>query len=57
MEDRFFEAYKKKVYERLTETERKMIPLVWWDSVIKHYYNLGYSEERTVTVILETMKR
>jgi hypothetical protein len=57
MEDRFFDAYKKKVYEKLSETEKKVIPPAWWDSVIKHYYSLGYTEERTVTIILETMKR
>jgi hypothetical protein len=57
MDDKFFEAYKKRVYDRLTEVDRSIIPLTWWESVIKHYYTLGYSEERTVRTILETMKK
>jgi hypothetical protein len=57
MDDRFFEAYKKRVYEKLSETEKSVLPMTWWESVIRHYYNLGYSEERTVRVILETMTK
>ncbi len=57
MDDKFFEAYKRRVYEKLTDAEREIIPPRWWDSVIRHYYNLGYSEERTVRVILETMNK
>jgi hypothetical protein len=57
MEDRFFEAYKKRVYEKLSETERGIIPMTWWESVIRHYYGLGYSEERTVRAIIETMTK
>ena len=54
-EDQFFQAYKKRVYGRLSESERGVIPLTWWDSVIRYYFGLGYSEERTVRIILETM--
>jgi hypothetical protein len=42
-DDNYFEEYKKRVYGRLSETDRKIIPLSWWDSVIRHYFNLGYS--------------
>jgi len=31
--------------------------MTWWESVIRHYYNLGYSEERTVRSIIETMTK
>ena len=57
MTDQFFEAYKQKVYEGLAETDKNIIPLAWWDSVIKYYYNQGYSEEQTIRVILETVPR
>jgi hypothetical protein len=57
MDDKFFETYKKRVYEKLTTINKNVIPPAWWDSVIKHYYNLGYSEERTVRTILETMNK
>jgi len=57
MEEKFLEMYKKQVYEKLSEVDRTIIPPTWWDSVIRHYYGLGFSEEQTVRVILETMKK
>jgi hypothetical protein len=57
MEDKFYVAYKNGVYARLSEAQKGVIPLSWWDSVIKYYYTMGYSEEQTVNVILETMKK
>ena len=57
MEDKFYETYKNKVYEKLKEIDKDVIPLAWWDTVIKHYYDLGYSEDRTVRTILETMNK
>jgi hypothetical protein len=56
-DDKYFEMYKAKVYERLTETDRELIPAKWWETVIKHYYSQGYSEERTVRAIQETMQK
>ncbi len=56
-EDRYFEAYKAKVYEKLTELDRSVLPSAWWETVIKHYYKNGYSEERAVRAIQETMKK
>jgi hypothetical protein len=57
MEDKFLEMYRKSVYEKLGEVDRTIIPPTWWDSVIRHYYELGFSEEQTVRVILETMSK
>jgi len=57
MEDKFLEMYKKSVYEKLHEVDRSIIPPSWWDSVIRHYRDLGFSEEQTVRVILETMHK
>ena len=56
-DDKYFESYKAKVYEKLTEADRTVIPSTWWETVIKHYYNNGYSEERTVRAIQETMNK
>jgi hypothetical protein len=56
-EDRYFEAYKLKVYERLTEADRNVLPSAWWETVIRHYYKNGYSEERAVRAIQETMNK
>ncbi len=57
MEDKYFETYKNKVYEKLKTIDTNVIPPTWWDSVIKHYYTQGYSEERTVRTIMETMQK
>jgi hypothetical protein len=56
-DDKYFESYKARVYERLTEADRNVIPASWWETVIRHYYNNGYSEERTVRAIQETMQK
>ena len=56
-EDRYFEMYKSKVYEKLTESDKSLLPSAWWETVIKHYYKNGYSEERAVRAIQETMKK
>jgi hypothetical protein len=45
------------VYTKLTESDKTVIPSSWWETVIKHYYINGYSEERTVRAIQETMHR
>jgi hypothetical protein len=55
MEDKLFELYKKSVWSKLPKESAEVIPPAWWESVIKHYYNLGYPEDQTVRVILETM--
>ncbi len=57
MEDKRYETYKKSVYERLSQQQKDIIPLSWWDSVIKYYYRMGYLEDQTVHVILETMSK
>jgi hypothetical protein len=57
MEDRLLELYKKHVWEKIPKDGGEMIPPAWWETVIRHYYQLGYSEEQTVRVILETMKK
>ena len=57
MSDRYFDQYRRRVLDRLVQIDRDVIPSTWWDTVIRHYYDLGYSTERTVQVILETMKK
>jgi len=57
MSDKFFNQYRRRVLDRLTEVDRDIIPATWWDTVIRHYYELGYTPERTVNVILETVRK
>ena len=55
MEDKILALFKKRVWEKIREMDRSVIPSEWWETVIKHYYELGYSEQETVRVIRETM--
>ena len=57
MGEQLLELYKKRVWEKLPKDDKQVIPPAWWDTVIKHYFRLGYSEEQTVRVILETMQK
>ncbi len=57
MEDKIFDLYRKRVWEKVRESDRSVIPSEWWETVIKHYYELGYSEVETVRVIRETMMK
>ncbi len=57
MPDKMFEIYKRKVYEKIREIDQTVIPTDWWETVIKYYYNSGYSEERAAHTILETLRK
>lgn len=56
MNDAVFEHYKTRVYDKIREIDHDIIPASWWDTVIRYYYDHGFSEERTVQTILETKK-
>ncbi len=57
MEDKILDMYKRRVWEKIREADRSVIPSEWWATVIKPYYEMGYSEEETVRVIRETMMK
>ena len=57
MLEKAFERYKLRVYDKIKEIDRDIIPVSWWDTVIKYYFTLGYSEERAAHTILETLKK
>ncbi len=57
MQEKMFERYKARVYEKIKEIDRDIIPATWWDTVIKYYFTSGYSEERAAHTILETLKK
>ncbi len=57
MEDKILALFKKRVWEKIREMDRSVIPSEWWETVIKHYYELGYSEDETVRVIRESMMK
>ncbi len=55
--DNMFELYKKRVYEKIKEIDQSIIPASWWETVIKYYYNSGYSEDQAAHTVLETMAK
>lgn len=57
MQNKVFELYKGKVYDKIKAIDHNIIPASWWDTVIKYYFNSGYSEERAAHTILETLKK
>lgn len=57
MQNKVFELYKTKVYEKIKAIDHDIIPASWWDTVIKYYFNSGYSEERAAHTILETLRK
>jgi hypothetical protein len=57
MHDKVFDLYKAKVYGKIKEIDHDIIPATWWDTVIRYYFNSGYSEERAAHTILETLKK
>jgi hypothetical protein len=56
MEDKQFERFKARVHENLRNIDPRIIPASWYETVMKYYYDHGFSEERTAQTILETMK-
>jgi len=56
MQERMFELYKSAVYLKIKELDRDAIPASWWDTLIRHYFKMGFTEERAALAILETMK-
>ncbi len=55
MADKILELYRKRVWQKVREVDRSVLPSEWWETVMRHYYELGYSEDETVRVIRETM--
>jgi hypothetical protein len=57
MEDRVFELYRRKVCDRIRVIDRDVTPAPWWDTVIRYYYDHGFSEQLTAQTVVETMKK
>jgi len=56
MVERMFELYKSSVYLKIKEFDRDAIPASWWDTLIRHYFKMGYTDERAALSVLETVK-
>ncbi|HEX7574501.1 MAG TPA: hypothetical protein VF514_15550 [Bacteroidota bacterium] len=53
MRDRIFEKYKTRVFKTILEIDRKANPASLGDTLIKHYFNAGYSERSAAIAMIE----
>jgi hypothetical protein len=50
-----FEIYKTRVFKTILEIDRKANPASLGDTLIRHYFNSGYTERRAVTAMIEVV--
>ena len=55
MRDNYFETYKSKVLRTMLEIDGRANPASLGDTLIRHYFNSGYSEKRAATAIIEVV--
>ncbi len=55
MRDHFFEVYKTRVFKSILEIDRKADPASLGDTVIRHYFNAGYTERSAATSMIEVV--
>jgi hypothetical protein len=55
MRDTFFEIYKTRVFKMVLEINRKANPAFLGDTLIKHYFNAGYSERSAAIAMIEVV--
>lgn len=55
--ERMFELYKSAVYAKIKKLDRDATPASWWDTLIRHYFKVGYTEERAALSVLEMVKK
>jgi hypothetical protein len=56
MRDKFFETYKTRVFKTILEIDRTANPSTLGDTLIKHYFNAGYSERSAATAVIEVVR-
>ena len=55
MRDHFFEIYKTRVFKTILEIDRRASPASLGDTLIRHYFNAGYTEKRAATAMIEVV--
>jgi hypothetical protein len=56
MKDREFDLYKHGVLERIKEVDHNIVSPFWWDTLIKYYFNAGFSKKQAARSILEIVR-
>jgi hypothetical protein len=55
MRDHSFEIYKTRVFRTVLEIDRKAKPASLGDTLIRHYFNAGYTERGAATAMIEVV--
>ncbi|HTY59627.1 MAG TPA: hypothetical protein VMF59_12470 [Bacteroidota bacterium] len=55
MRDNHFEIYKNRVFKTILEIDRKANPSSLGDTLLRHYFNAGYTEKNAATAMLEVV--
>jgi hypothetical protein len=50
-----FEIYKTRVFKTILEIDRKANPASLGDTLIRYYFNSGYTERRAATAMIEVV--
>jgi hypothetical protein len=57
MEDNTFDRYKTRVLKAIIEIDRKANLAYFGDTLMRHYFDEGYSEESAAAAMLELFRR
>ena len=55
MRDNLFENYRNRVFKTVLEIDRKANPASLGDTLLRHYFNAGYTERSAATAIIEVV--
>ena len=55
MRDNHFEIYKNRVFKTILEIDRKANPSSLGDTLLRHYFNAGYTEKSAATAMMEVV--
>ena len=55
MRESHFETYKSRVFKTMLEIDGRANPASLGDTLIRHYFNSGYSEKRAATAMIEVV--
>jgi hypothetical protein len=56
MLDNHFEKYKTRVLKTIFELDQKAAPAALGDTLLRHYFNSGYSEKSAATAMMEIVR-
>jgi len=56
MREKFFETYKTRVFKTILEIDRTANPSTLGDTLIRHYFNAGYTEKSAATAVIEVVR-